>query len=405
MDFFDTPDEAVFRTEVQQFIATECPPGIRRRGFGAMFGGGGWDDIRLGTDEYRKLNADWAKKLAQKGWIVPAWPKEYGGAGMSVMQQFIFNQEMAKAGAPRGANYGIGAGWAGPTIILYGSEEQKQKYLPGIVRGEDVWCQGFSEPGAGSDLASLQTRAVKDGDDYVVNGQKIWTSGAHVSKYMILLARTDPDAPKHKGISYFIVDMRSPGIEVRPLVNMAGNHDFNEVFFENVRVPKENLIGEENRGWYVGTTTLDFERSGIATSVSHGLMVRDLADFVREQKGSGVIASNPGLSMELADRAIEASVEQMLCTRVISMQNRGLVPNKEASVAKLFSSELDVRISETAMRALGLYGMLRRGSPHAQANGRVESMYLYATTSTIGGGTSEIQRNIIAQRGLGMPRA
>jgi alkylation response protein AidB-like acyl-CoA dehydrogenase len=405
MDFFDTPEEAAFRTEVQQFIATECPPGIRRRGFGAMFGGGGWDDVRMGTEEYRKLNADWAKKLAQKGWIAPAWPKEYGGAGMSVMQQFIFNQEMAKSGAPRGGNYGIGTGWAGPTIILYGSEEQKKKYLPGIVRGEDVWCQGFSEPGAGSDLASLQTRAVKDGDDYVVNGQKIWTSGAHVSKYMILLARTDSDAPKHKGISYFIVDMRSPGIEIRPLVNMAGNHDFNEVFFENVRVPKENLIGEENRGWYVGTTTLDFERSGIATSVSHGLMVRDLAEFVRERKSSGVISQNPGLPNELADRAIEASVEQVLCTQVISMQNRGLVPNKEASVAKLFSSELDVRISETAMRALGLYGTLRRGSPRAEANGRVESMYLYATTSTIGGGTSEIQRNIIAQRGLGMPRA
>jgi alkylation response protein AidB-like acyl-CoA dehydrogenase len=405
MDFFDTREEAAFRTEVRAFIDEQCPPGIRRRGFGAMFGGGGWDDIRMGTDEYRKANFDWAKKLAARNWVVPAWPKEYGGAGMSVMQQFIFNQEMAKAGAPRGGNYGIGTGWAGPTIILYGSEEQKKKYLPGIVRGEDVWCQGFSEPGAGSDLASIQTRAVKDGDDYVINGQKIWTSGAHVAKYMILLARSDPDAPKHKGISYFILDMRSPGIEVRPLVNMAGNHDFNEVFFDNVRVPKDNLIGEENRGWYVGTTTLDFERSGIATSVSHRLMVRDLAEFVREHRGNGVITQNAGLANELADRAVEAAVEEMLCTQVISMQNRGLVPNKEASVAKLFSSELDVRISETSMRALGLYGMLRRSSAHAQANGRVESMYLYATTSTIGGGTSEIQRNIIAQRGLGMPRA
>jgi alkylation response protein AidB-like acyl-CoA dehydrogenase len=345
------------------------------------------------------------KKLAGRGWIAPAWPKEYGGAGMTVMQQFIFNQEMASAGAPRGGNYGIGTGWAGPTIILYGSEEQKKKYLPGIVRGDDVWCQGFSEPGAGSDLASLQTRAVKDGDDYVVNGQKIWTSGAHVSRYMILLARTDPEAPKHKGISYFILDMKSPGIEIRPLVNMANNHDFNEVFFENVRVPKENLIGEENRGWYVGTTTLDFERSGIAASVSHGLMVRDLADFVRENRHEGFISRSESLRNEIADRAIEASVEGMLCTQVISMQNRGLVPNKESSVAKLFSSELDVRISNTAVNALGLYAQLRRESAHAVANGRVESTYLYATTSTVGGGTSEIQRNIIAQRGLGLPRA
>jgi len=404
VDFDDTPSEASFREEVRGFIRNECPPGISRRGFGAMFGGGGWDDIRMGTDDYRKKNAEWAKKLAAKGWVAPAWPKEYGGSGMSVMQQFIFNQEMAKAGAPRGGNYGIGTGWAGPTIILYGTEEQKKKYLPPIVRAEAIWCQGFSEPGAGSDLAALQTRAVKDGDDYVINGQKIWTSGAHVAHYMILLARTDPDAPKHKGISYFILDMKSPGIEVRPLVNMAGNHDFNEVFFENVRVPKENLIGEENRGWYVGTTTLDFERSGIATSVSHSLMVQDLAKYVRENEGAGFISKSPSLWHEIADRAIESAAEQMLCTQVISMQNRGLVPNKEGSIAKLFSSELDVRISQTAMKALGMFGQLRRGSAHAQMNGRAESAYLYATTSTVGGGTSEIQRGIIATRGLGLPR-
>ncbi|MHB8376345.1 MAG: acyl-CoA dehydrogenase family protein [Dehalococcoidia bacterium] len=405
MDFHDTLEEGAFRREVRAFIGAECPAGISRRGFGAMFGGGGWDDLRLGTDEYRRLNAEWAKKLAERGWIAPAWPKEYGGAGMTVMEQFIFNQEMAAAGAPRGGNYGIGTGWAGPTIILYGTEEQKRKYLPPIVKGEVIWCQGFSEPGAGSDLASLQTRAVKDGDDYVINGQKIWTSGAHVAHYMILLARTDPDAPKHKGISYFIVDMKAPGIEVRPLVNMADNHDFNEVFFDNVRVAKENLLGEENRGWYVGTTTLDFERSGIATSVSHRLMVRDLAEFVREHRGADFVSKSSELRNEIADRAIESEVEQMLCTQVVSMQNRGLVPNKESSVAKLYSSELDIRIAASAMHALGLYGQLRRGSPHGQFNGRAESAYLYATTSTVGGGTSEIQRNIIASRGLGLPRA
>ena len=405
MDFNDTPAEAAFRTEVRAFIENECPPGIRRRGFRAAFGGGGWDDLHMDRAEYFARNGEWVKKLADRGWIAPAWPKEYGGAGMTVMEQFIFSQEMSLSGAPRGGNFGIGTGWAGPTIILYGDEEQKQKYLPGIVKGDDVWCQGFSEPGAGSDLAAVQTRAVKDGDDYVINGQKIWTSGAHVAKYMILLARTDPDAPKHKGISYFILDMKSPGIEVRPLVNMAGNHDFNEVFFENVRVPAKNRIGEENRGWYVGTTTLDFERSGIATSISHSLMVEDLAQFIRENRGSGVIVDNPGIANEMADRQIESAVEEMLCTQVISMQNRGLVPNKEGSIAKLFSSELDVRIAGTAMKVLGLYGQLRAGSPHAAASGRVESTYLYATTSTVGGGTSEIQRNIIAQRGLGLPRA
>ncbi len=405
MDFHDTSTEAAFRAEVRAFIETECPPGIKRRGFGAMFGGGGWDDTSMSPEDYRKTNATWVRKLAVKGWIAPAWPKEYGGAGMTVMEQFIFNEEMARVGAPKGGNFGIGTGWAGPTIILYGSEEQKSKYLPSIVKGDAVWCQGFSEPGAGSDLASIQTRATKDGDDYVINGQKIWTSGAHVAHYMILLARTDPDASKHKGISYFILDMKSPGITVRPLVNMANNHDFNEVFFDNVRVPKDNLIGEENRGWYVGTTTLDFERSGIATSVSHGLMVNDLAKFVRDNRGQGFISKAKAVRHEIADRAIESEVESMLSYQVISMQNRGLVPNKESSIAKLFSSELDIRIAGTAMRTLGAYGQLTKASPYVASNGRVASAYLYATTSTVGGGTSEIQRNIIASRGLGMPRA
>jgi alkylation response protein AidB-like acyl-CoA dehydrogenase len=405
MDFRDTPVEAAFRAEVRAFIEQECPAGIKRRGLRAAFGGGAWDDVRMSRPEYFARNAEWVKKLAKHGWIAPAWPKEYGGAGMTVMEQFIFSQEMSLSGAPRGGNFGIGTGWAGPTIILYGTDEQKQTYLPGIVQGDDVWCQGFSEPGAGSDLAAVQTRAIKDADDYVVNGQKIWTSGAHVAKYMILLARSDPDAPKHKGISYFILDMKSPGISVRPLVNMANNHDFNEVFFDNVRVPAKNMIGEENRGWYVGTTTLDFERSGIATSISHSLMVRDLANFAREHNDDDCISKNPGVKIEIADRMIEAGVEEMLSYQVISMQNRGLLPNKESSIAKLFSSELDVRIANSAMKMLGLYGQLNSGSAHAALGGRVESTYLYATTSTVGGGTSEIQRNIIASRGLGMPRA
>jgi alkylation response protein AidB-like acyl-CoA dehydrogenase len=405
MDFHDTPPEAAFRTEVRAFIEQECPAGIKRRGFRAAFGGGGWDDLHMSREEYFARNGAWVKKLSDKGWIAPAWPKEYGGAGMTVMEQFIFSQEMSLSGAPRGGNFGIGTGWAGPTIILYGTDEQKQRYLPGIVQGDDVWCQGFSEPGAGSDLASVKTSAIRDGDDFVVNGQKIWTSGAHVAKFMILLARSDPDAPKHKGISYFIVDMKSPGLTVRPLVNMAGNHDFNEVFFDNVRVPAKNMIGEENRGWYVGTTTLDFERSGIATSISHTLTVKDLTQFIRENTGEGFVSTLPSVKNEIADRMIEAGVEEMLCTQVISMQNRGLVPNKEGSIAKLFSSELDVRIANTAMKVLGLYGQLQTGSEYAPAGGRVESTYLYATTSTVGGGTSEIQRNIIASRGLGMPRA
>ncbi|MCK9521298.1 MAG: acyl-CoA dehydrogenase family protein, partial [Dehalococcoidia bacterium] len=203
MQFRDTPEEAAFRSEVREFIAAEAPKGLGRS-----------------ADPFAQEGTrEWMKKLAARNWIAPAWPKEYGGAGMSVMEQFIFNSELAEARAPR--PFGIAVGFAGPTLIVHGTEDQKKKYLPGILSGEDSWCQGYSEPGAGSDLAALQARAVRDGDDFIVNGQKIWTSGAHVSRWMILLARTDPDAPKHRGITYFIVDMKSPGVTVRPLINAA----------------------------------------------------------------------------------------------------------------------------------------------------------------------------------------
>jgi alkylation response protein AidB-like acyl-CoA dehydrogenase len=402
MDFSDNATEAAFRQEVRDFIKTELPKELDRGGGGAMFGGGSG---RYADPSYWKLLGGWIKKMSDKGWVAPAWPKEHGGAGLSVMEQFILNEELATKRAPRSPNV-IGLGWVGPTIILYGSEEQKKKHLRPILTNEHFWCQGFSEPGAGSDLAALQTRAVRDGDDYVINGQKIWTSGAHGAHWMILLARTDPDAPKHKGISYFLLDMKSPGITVRPLVNMAGSHDFNEVFFDNVRVPKENLIGEENRGWYIGTTTLDFERSGIATSVSHGNTVTDFVRYAKEHRDSVdcAVAREPKLRYELADRAVEAEVEKMLSYQVIGLQARGIVPNHESSIAKLFSTELDIRIAATGMKLLGLYGQLSKGSPHVAMGGRMPSFYLYATTSTIGGGTSEVQRNIIAQRGLGLPR-
>ena len=290
------------------------------------------------------------------------------------MEQFVFNEEMTLARAPRIG--GIGLGWAGPTILLYGRDDQKKQHLPRILSGEDRWCQGFSEPGSGSDLASLQTRAVKDGDDYVVNGQKIWTSGAQASEWMILMARTDADAPKHKGISYFLLDMRTPGITVQPLQNMLGDADFNEVFFEDVRVPQSSVLGEEHRGWYIGTTTLDFERDPLER--------------------------RPEIRFELADRKLEAEVARMMSYQVAWMQNAGQVPNKEASVAKLFSGELEQRIARTGVKALGLHGGL--WGREAPARGRLSRMYAAGVSTTIGGGTSEIQRGIIAMRGLGMPR-
>ncbi|GBD23987.1 Putative acyl-CoA dehydrogenase FadE17 [bacterium HR29] len=402
VDFRDSPREAAFRAEVREFLDREFSDEharlVAENVEWGLFNAAYRRDPRLA-----ELNRQWQRKLFERGWAAPAWPKEYGGAGLSVKEQFILAEEFTWRRAPRPG--GIGIGWAGPTIMLYGTEEQKRRFLPKILSGDEQWCQLFSEPGAGSDLASLQTRAVRDGDEYIVNGQKIWTSGAHTAHWGILLARTDPEAPKHRGISYFLVDMKSPGITVRPLVNMLGSHEFNEVFFEDVRIPKENLLGEENRGWYVAAATLDIERSGIATSVSHQLIVRDLVRYAKEApKGQSTLAANPTVRVELAERAIEAQVESLLSYVIISLQDRGIVPNREASIAKLFSSELDVRLSVTAMHLAGLYGQLTDRDDPRNMSGRIARFYMHATTSTIGGGTSEIQRNIIAMRGLNLPR-
>jgi len=399
MEFRDSERETEFRAVVREFLDSEYPSEFAARPteWGLFNGAGGrqpafWEFMR-----------GWTKKLNERGWGAPAWPKEHGGGGLSVKEQFILSEEFAWRRAPRSG--GIGHGWAGPTIMVYGSEEQKQDYLPKIISGEHVWCQLFSEPGAGSDLASLQTRAIRDGDDYVVNGQKIWTSGAHAAHMGILIARTNPDAPKHRGISYFLVDMKTPGIQVRPLVNMLNSHEFNEVYFEDVRIPAKNLLGEENRGWYLATTTLDFERSGIATSVAHQLIVKDLVKFAKDsERGSHTVATNRQIRSELADRAIEAQVEALVCYRIISMQERGEIPNKESSIAKLYSSELDVRLAATAMHLGGLYSQITDREDTSAMGGKFPRFYMHSTTSPIGGGTSEIQRNIIAMRGLGLPR-
>ena len=396
MDFRDTPEEAAFRQEVREFIAREAPK---------VEGGTDADLISNYAQVFMQSQGFW-KKLGERGWIAAAWPKEYGGAGLTPIQQFILNEEMALRRAPRPLHLIIGVGMAGPTLIVHGTEEQKKYYLPRILSGQDIWCQGYSEPEAGSDLASLRTRAVKDGDDYIVNGQKIWTSIAHLAKWMILLARTDPDAPKHQGITYFILDMKSPGIEVRPLINMAGGQEFNEVFFDNVRVPKANIVGEENRGWYVAVTTLDFERSAIGSAIGMRQTVEDIIRYAREhtEDGTSVLRVNPMLRYELADRLLETEVGQMLSYRIISLQAKGIVPNYEASIVKLYNMELNQRIARTGMNVLGPYGQLGRRSKWAALRGRFEHMYLRSVGSTIEGGTSEIQRNIIATRGLGLPR-
>ncbi len=390
MDFKDVPGDAAFRTEVRDFLAHEMPADLRAAD-DAVLG------VGIGEDERER---DWLRTLAKRGWVAPAWPKQYGGAGLSVMQQFIFNEEMARARAPR-PNF-LAIGLAGPTIIVHGTEEQKREHLSGILSGEAFWCQGFSEPGSGADLASLQTRAVVDGDDYIINGQKIWTSGAHRADRMMLLARTDMDAPKHKGISYVLMNMKAPGVSVRPLTNIADTASFNEVFFDNVRIPKTDLLGELNRGWYVATTTLDFERSGIINGVGLQAMLREVADYVRSSERAHPVA--PSLATEIADRWIETEISIVLSYRVATMQAKGLIPNQEASITKLFGSELGQRIAGTAMHAAGSYGQLDLGSPRAPLGGRFESWYRIAVGATLAGGTSEIQRSVIAQRGLGLPR-
>jgi alkylation response protein AidB-like acyl-CoA dehydrogenase len=387
MDFRDSPDQSVWRDEVRTFLKTEKPA--------SMEGLSPEEMMRAGRERFR----EWRQKLSSKGWVAPAWPKEYGGAGLSVMEQFIMNEEFAEARA-MGVG-GMGTSMIGPTIIIHGNEEQKKEHLGAILKGEVQWCQGYSEPGSGSDLASLQTRAIRDGDDFVINGQKIWTSGAHTADWMFMLARTDPDAPKHRGITYFLLDMKSPGVTVRPLINMANGHAFNEVFFEDVRVPARNVLGEINRGWYIGTTTLDFERSSIGNAVGQR---QTLEYYIRQWKNEkGMAGRGSSFRSEFTDRWIEASTAKMLSYRVITIQNEGRVPNHEASIAKLFNTELSQRIARTAMKMIGSHALLL--GDEAPMKGRAPQSYMQTVASTIAGGTSEVQRNIVATRGLGLPRA
>ena len=399
MDFKDTPDEAAWRQEVRDFLDKEYP---------SEFRGGGRGMREEGEGLFRDRNKEgnpikrWRSALSSRGWVAPAWPKEYGGAGLDIKRQFILNEEFAEAGAMNVGGFGVMM--LGPTLIVHGSEEQKKEHLPGILNGEVQWCQGWSEPNAGSDVASVQTRAVRDGDDYVINGQKIWTTGAQFADMMYMLARTDPEAPKHRGISYFLLDMHAPGVTVRPLITMAGSATFNEVFFENVRVPARNRVGEENRGWYIGTTTLDFERSSIGSSVGVQKQLQGMIKFAKDNPQIAVAANRRGVKLEFADRWIEASVMRLMSYRVISMQNAGMIPNHEASMCKLFGSELGQRIAALGLKLTGMYGMVAGGSPQLSGAGRYGYGYVTAVSSTIAGGTSEIQRNIMAQRGLGLPR-
>ncbi|MDP6605434.1 MAG: acyl-CoA dehydrogenase family protein [Dehalococcoidia bacterium] len=402
MDWSDTAEQEAFRGEVRSMIGERLPERYRAQARGMHGGERVWQFDRSSDEaDVREAAMEWAEALSERGWVAPHWPQEYGGAGLSPMEQFIFNQEMAEAGAP-GVG-GSGVGLLGPTLIVHGTDEQKAEHLPKILSGEVAWAQGYSEPSAGSDLAALQTRAVRDGDDFVINGQKIWTSGAHAADSLFALVRTDPDAPKHRGISFIMMPMSTPGITVRPLIDMGWKHYFNETFFEDVRVPVENLVGDENRGWYVGMTLLDFERSNIGGAVGARRTLRKLMGYLDSEEGTARsrVGESKLLRGELADRYIETAVMYQFSFRVISMQNAGQLPNYEASTSKLFSSEMGQRIALSGTRMFGLNATLWEDGTPVSSFTRA---YVGAVPASVRGGTSEVQRNIIATRGLGLPR-
>jgi len=382
MNFHLTPEQELFQREVLDFIEGGLPAG--------------WDVEHESLAAGLEVEREVMSRLAAKHWLALPWPTEFGGLGASPMQQMIFNEQMAYHGVPGTVNMGVA--WVGPVVMLYGRDDQKQQYLSRIADGTDLWCTLYSEPGAGSDLAAMQTRATRDGDDYIINGQKIWTTFGHYADWGWLAARTDPDAPKHKGLSTFAIKMDTPGITVRPLVNMAGTHEFNEIFFEDVRVPAANLIGEENRGWYNVAVGLDFERSSIGATSNSRRHVDDLVAYLKSRPGS----VNGAIRHRLVDEVIGVSLLRNMAYHIASHQEKtGIAPTRESQMAKLFGAELQQRIAATAVQIYGMEGQATRPGSGAS---RTHYSLLRSVANTIEGGTSEIQRSVIATRGLGLPR-
>jgi alkylation response protein AidB-like acyl-CoA dehydrogenase len=395
MDFKFTEDEEAFRREVRQWLEHEIPqrwieldPGI-------------WEE----TEESWALAREFQRKLGQKGWLAPAYPKEYGGLELSHMKRLILAEELAYGRAPLSIEVEVTVNWVAPSIILFGTEKQKKNYATSVAKGDIIFCLGYSEPNAGSDLASLQTRAVEVGDEYVINGQKTWCSYGHLADYCWLAARTDPGASKHEGISIFIVDMKTPGITVRPLINILNRHSFNEVFFDDVRIPKENLVGQKNKGWYQLVIALDFERSSIGYAATNQRIIEELIQYSKEATRNGEpLANDPLVRNELAQLAVENEVARMMAYRIAWMFSKGLHPSYESSMSMVFISEVMRHTANTGMRILGHYGELDRDSRWAVMNARIMRVCLSSLSIGVGGGSNEIQRNIIAIRGLGLPR-
>ena len=395
MDFTLTTEQETFRERVRSWLKGNIPA----------------DWKRLGTTEVPRPEAydflrAWQHKLFDVGFIGLTWPKDYGGQGLTFMEEMILHQEMALQKAPPILNI-LGVGMAGPTIIAYGTEEQKQRYPAKILSCEEIWCQGYSEPNAGSDLAALQTRAVQDGEHWVVNGQKVWTSLAHVADWMMLLARSDPSAPRHKGITYFLLDMHAPGVTVKPLKQITGDAEFNEVFFDNVRVPASQVLGGVNNGWAVGLTTLMYERLalGFGLQVRLRITLDSMIEMARKvEKHGRVITKDPVMRQKIAQLWIDTECLKYTGARAITKLLRGELPGPEASTGKMGWVDTHQRLQEVAQEIQGPYGQLARGADCAIDGGVWHYSFLRSRANSIEGGTTEIQKNIIGERVLGLPK-
>ena len=393
MDFSFTPQEEAFREEVKDFIKKEFPEELRWK-FGITFS----PSVQSHKDEEWEYVKSMRAKVAQKGWWTLSWPEEYGGKNSLVLQNIVY-EEILYHNVP-GFDH-IGLTFFAPTLLKFGTEEQKRKYLPGIARGETFWCELLSEPDSGSDLASLKTAAVKEGDYWVINGQKTWTTGAHHTHMGFILVRTDPTLQRHRGLSYFIVDMKSPGITVRPLVNMLDEQEFNEVFFDNVKVPEENMVGGLNRGWYVTMMTLDFERFSHMMYPSVKGYLDGLNKYLKE---SGKKLSQ-AQRIRMAQLYAECEMARMIHYKALKFIEKGTPSTYEVAIDKMYNCELAQRAAEFGARVLGEYGLLRKGSKFAPLGGWPAYFLLDSPSYTMMGGTSEVDRNVIAIQGLGLPSA
>jgi alkylation response protein AidB-like acyl-CoA dehydrogenase len=393
MDLALSPEHEAFRRTVRAWLKANVPkrePDDAIRGYG--------DPQRV-----QRLKA-WQRTLCEGGFVAMGWPKEHGGQGTGIMEQTIVNQELVLARAPQQIGM-MGVQMVGPTLIQFGTDEQRQRYLPRILTADEIWCQGYSEPGAGSDLASLKTRAELVGDEFIVNGQKVWTSNAQIADWMFCLVLTDPAAPKHRGISYLLIDMKTPGIAVRPLIQMTGDAGFNEVFFDNVRVPRKNLVGELNHGWQVANATLAHERNMLGSTTRTQQMFNGMLHLARTRQRYGQPASaDPVMRQKLAALMIRVEAMQYHSLRQLTDALKGRHPGIAASTNKLVSTELNHDIAALALELLGSYGLLARESANVVDRGLWPYEFMFTLGLIIGGGTSQIQKNIISERGLGMPR-